>query len=169
MQRLLMTMMAVVALVMPVAGRAAPELAAALGRLALIRGEAPTLADRVVMVAFFASWCPPCRAEFVHLNSVQRDYGPKGLQVVGVNVFEDFDGQSTPAKLETFLQDASPLFPVLRGDRAIRQTFGNLDRIPTLFVFARDGRLAMVFRHAPGATKTHLSEAELRAAVEPLL
>jgi hypothetical protein len=81
-------------------------------------------------------------------------------------VFEDFDGQSTPAKLETFLQDASPLFPVLRGDRAIRQTFGNLDRIPTLFVFARDGRLAMVFR---GATKTHLSEAELRAAIEPLL
>ena len=89
--------------------------------------------------------------------------------MIAINVFETFDGLSTPAKLERFLAETAPKFSILEGDRAIRRIFFDLDRIPTIFVFARDGQLATVFRHERGATKTHLTEAELRAAVEPLL
>jgi thiol-disulfide isomerase/thioredoxin len=127
------------------------------------------LDDRVVLVAFFASWCPPCQHEFPHLNTMQEAYGDDGLQIVAVNVFETHDGLSTPAKLKAFLDLTRPIFPILKGDAETRRVFGDLDRIPTMFLFARDGTLSFVFRHERNAEKTHLSEAELREAIEPLL
>jgi thiol-disulfide isomerase/thioredoxin len=153
------------------AGAAGLDVRAELARLEPIRGPAvsATLEDRVVLVAFFASWCPPCRAELGHLNAVQDAYRDAGLEVIGINVFETLDGRSSPAGLAGFLDQTAPVFAILKGDRATRQAFFDLDRIPSIFLFARDGRLAMVFRHERGATKTHLSEAELRAAVEALL
>ena len=147
-------------------------LAGLLGRLPVLRGELPEvdeLDDRVMLIAFFASWCPPCKEEFPHLNTVQRVYGDRGLEIVAINVFETFDGLSTPEKLELFLDETRPVFPILKGDAETRRLFGDLDRIPTMFLFRRDGELDFVFRHERGAEKTHLSEAELRTAIEPLL
>lgn len=153
------------------AASAAPQVSDLL-RLPALRGDALTakdLAGRVVVVTFFASWCPPCREEFPHLNRVQQAFRDAGLRVIAVNVFETFDGLSTPAKLARFLDEMAPDFPVLRGDPVIRRAFFDLDRIPSLFVFDRGGRLATMFRHERGATRTHLSQAELEAMVVPLL
>ncbi len=156
----------------PARAGADATLSSALERLPVLRGErlnAKALDDRVVLVAFFASWCPPCKHEFPHLGTVQRAYREDGLTIVAVNVFETFDGLSTPAKLESFLDDVDPNFPILKGDAETRRAFGDLDRIPTMFLFRRDGSLGFVFRHERGAEKTHLTEAELRDAIEPLL
>ena len=49
------------------------------------------LKDRVVLVTFFASWCPPCRDEFKALNELQRQLGNEAFAIVAVNVFEEFD------------------------------------------------------------------------------
>lgn len=140
--------------------------------LSILQGEPLTRAmieDRVLLVAFFASWCPPCKQEFPHLNTIQKAYDEDGLKIVAINVFETFDGLSTPAKLQAFLEVIQPVFPILKGDAETRRVFGNLDRIPAMFLFRRNGDLDFVFRHQRGAEKTHLSEAELRAAIEPLL
>ena len=156
----------------PAVALANAEIEEALAGLPSIQGPpvaASALEGRVLMVVFFASWCPPCRKEFPALDKVQDAYETAGLRVIAVNVFETFDGLSTPEKLARFLAETAPKFSILKGDRAIRRLFFDLDRIPTIFVFARDGQLATVFRHECGATKTHLTEAELRAAVEPLL
>ena len=173
--RFLIPPLAVIAvLISAIAGPAIGKttLEALLADLPVLRGASPVegeLDDRVVLVAFFASWCPPCKDEFPHLNGVQKAYHEAGLRVIAINVFETFDGLSTPAKLEVFLDETDPVFPVLKGDAETRRIFGNLDRIPTMFLFARDGDLDFVFRHERDAEKTHLSEAELRAAIEPLL
>jgi thiol-disulfide isomerase/thioredoxin len=45
-----------------------------------------TLKDKVVLLDFWASWCAPCRQSFPWLNEMQAKYGPRGLQVVAVNV-----------------------------------------------------------------------------------
>lgn len=137
-----------------------------------LRGEVLTqadLEDRVVAVVFFASWCPPCHAEFRHLNSVAERYAGHGLTIVAVNVFEDFGGLSTPAKLRAFLNRYDPSYPVVAGTEETKRVFDNLDRVPSLFLFDRQGEVAFHFRHAPKAAKTHVSEAELIAAIEPLL
>lgn len=162
-------------LLLPVLGdrvQAGGTLADTLSPLPLLRGApitAESVEDRVVLVAFFASWCPPCKYEFPHLNTVQKAYGDRGLQIIAVNVFETHDGLSTPAKLQAFLEEMTPSFPILKGDAQTRRVFGDLDRIPTMFLFDREGAPKFIFRHAPNAEKTHLSEAELREQIEPLL
>ncbi len=139
-----------------------------LAGLPALRGRAPgaeELAGQVVIVTFFASWCPPCHAEFDHLNRIEAAYGDRGLRIVAVNLFEQYikDGG---ARLEAFLDKKAPRFFLLEGDETVAARFDDVARIPTLFVFGRDGQALMGFVHARGATKTHATYDEIAAAVE---
>ena len=145
---------------------------AALAALPVLAGEEFTAGDldgQVVAVAFFASWCPPCRPEFDHLNEAARVYGGRGLTIVAVNIFETYLKDPDGRRLKAFLAETAPRFAVVGGGEAVAPAFGEVDRIPTLFVFGRDGQPVMRFIHARGATKTHATFEEIAAAVEPAL
>ena len=170
------------ALAVTIAGHARPVLAAdvaldaglrgGLAGLPVLRGaafDADELTDRVIVVNFFASWCPPCRPEMAHLNTLVSETEPDRLLVIGVNLFENFGGRTGDAALNRFLDQMQPAFPIVRGDDATAAAFDGVDRIPTVFVFDRSGRMANRFVHERGAAKTHLDLDELRAAVTPLL
>ena len=170
------------ALALTIASQARPALAAGLAldsslradlaALPLLRGDAfdaDDLSDRVTVVNFFASWCPPCRPEMRHLNALVGESPADRLLVVGVNLFENFGGRTGDAALNRFLDQMRPAFPIVRGDDSVAAAFDGVDRIPTVFIFDRSGRMANRFVHERGATKTHLDLDELRAAVGPLL
>ncbi len=129
----------------------------------------PALEGRVTVVTFFASWCPPCHAEFQHLNRLQARFADRDVAIVAINLFEDFGGLSSPAKLTRFLKRTAPTFPALRGTDATGVAFGDVTRIPTVFVFDRTGQPLWRFVHAEGATKTHATFDELAAVVDSLL
>ena len=61
----------------------------ALERLAGHDLDRADLDNRVVVVAFFASWCPPCHVEFEHLNELYEAYRANGVSIVAVNLFEN--------------------------------------------------------------------------------
>lgn len=46
--------------------------------------KAPSFAGKPLIVEFWATWCPPCRASIPHLNEVYKKYQPKGLEIIGV-------------------------------------------------------------------------------------
>ncbi len=144
----------------------------ALARMRHLAGpELGSLEGRVVVVAFFASWCPPCRPEFGHLNGLRKIYGADDLAILAINVFEDFiEDAGNAARMRRFLGTTKPAFTVLAGedDGRVTATFGGVDRIPTVLVFDRAGKPAYQFIHAEGATKTHATLDELKAAVAPL-
>lgn len=131
--------------------------------------SAADLENKVVLVTFFASWCPPCTPEFKNVNAVYAEFKDRGFEALAVNIFEEFGGRPNPARLEKFLDRTQPAFRLLSGGEAVGPLFEDVERIPTVFIFGRDGQEGFRFIHGRGAAKTHASEEEIRAAVEALL
>ena len=143
---------------------------ATLGSLAGPALSAEHLAAGPVLVSFFASWCPPCRVEFEHLNELTHKFGGERIRIVAINVFENFfNDDQDQLRLRRFLADMKPRFHVVEGTESIKRAFGNVDRIPTLFVFDGDGKPVMHFIHKRGATKTNAAPDELHEAVAAAL
>ncbi len=125
--------------------------------------------NRVTLVTFFASWCPPCRDEFAALNRIRREFSESALDIVAINLFENFSGLSNPQKLKRFLKQTAPQFPTHKGNESIGKIFANVQRIPTVFIFDRSGKQRLHFVHLEGATKMSLTFDELRSALAELL
>jgi peroxiredoxin len=94
------------------------------------------LRGKVVVLDFWASWCPPCLEEVQSLNSLQQAIGPRGGVVLGVSEDED------AAAYEKFLQDNHVVFPSYRDPtKKIKQSYGTV-MIPETYLIDREGRLA---------------------------
>jgi peroxiredoxin len=92
---------------------------------------------KVILLDFWATWCPPCKAEIPGFVELQDAYRDKGLQVVGVSV------DDTPDKLKPFATEYKMNYPVLVGlDRDdLQDAYGPMWGIPTTFLIGRDGRI----------------------------
>lgn len=124
------------------------------------------LAGRPVLVSFFASWCPPCNAEFEHMKLLHLAHAADGLEIVAINLFEDFSGfQDDGKRLKRFLGRHTPVFSIVKGTDQTAKLFGDVKRLPTVFVFDRQGRATLHFVHGKGAEKTNPGLDELRRAV----
>ncbi len=92
------------------------------------------------MVDFWATWCGPCRDEAPELVALQRDLGPRGLQIIGLSL----DDEEAPVR--AFVRDQHVSYPVAVADAALGQRYGGVLGLPVKFVIDREGRIA--FRHA---------------------
>jgi cytochrome c biogenesis protein CcmG/thiol:disulfide interchange protein DsbE len=104
-----------------------------------LTGKKVHLADlkgKVVLLEFWATWCPPCQASIPGIERLHRSYGGKGLVVLGVSVDE---GASD--SLRSFVAQNGITYTVLRSDDAV---LGNylIRSIPSLFLVNKDGMIA---------------------------
>lgn len=127
-----------------------------------------TIKNQPVLVTFFASWCPPCLAEFEHLNKLHQNFSNTGLQIIAINVHEQWD-DNDQQRLSRFIATTRPVFPVVKGSEEIRNLFGGINRIPTVYGFDEHGTLRFDFIHARGAVKTNTTYEELKSAAQLLL
>ena len=145
---------------------------AELARLDPIRGpavSADALQGRIVIVTFFASWCPPCHQEFRDLKRLGAEYRDRGLSIVAVNLFETWGNLADPARLEGFLARHDPPFAVVRGEAGTGALFGDVSRIPTLFLFGPDGEAHLHFVHERGSKQTYVGYDRLKIVIDSLL
>jgi peroxiredoxin len=92
------------------------------------------LRGKVVLVNFWATWCPPCRKEMPDLETLYQRFAPKGLVVLGISDEE-------AAKVEPFIRERKVSFPVLLDPgRKVNEMFV-VEGIPKSFVYDREGRL----------------------------
>lgn len=104
-----------------------------------IKGRYVRLRDyrgKVVLINFWATWCPPCRAEIPDLIRLQREYRSRGLQVIGVTY--------PPQKLATvrrFVRRAKVNYPVALGTKETKSIFTSTETLPVTIVIGTDGRV----------------------------
>ena len=95
--------------------------------------------NKVVLINFFATWCPPCRKEIKSsLIDLQKAYGDKHFTVIGISM----DTGGRRAKIVTkFIEKIGINFPVVLADRKIANDFGGVIGIPQSFLVDQDGNV----------------------------
>jgi thiol-disulfide isomerase/thioredoxin len=119
-------------------GKAAPDFS-----LTTIDGKPVKLSDmkgKVVVLDFWATWCPPCRKSLPHLQKVSADkaLADKGLVVWAVNARE------AKEKVQKYLDDNKLTFTVPM-DQGKTMTDYKVQGIPTTVIVGRDGNVKNVF------------------------
>ena len=151
----------------PIAGSSAPPnpqvgFSAPNFTLDALSGEPITLTDlrgQVVVLNFWASWCPPCRAEMPALNAVYDKFRDQGLVVLGVNTtYQDDEAGARAA-----IQEWGLTFPIVfdRDGGPGRQY--RVQAMPTTFFIGRDGVIGDIVFGGP------LSAALIASKIERLL
>jgi thiol-disulfide isomerase/thioredoxin len=107
---------------------------------------------KVVFLNFWATWCPPCRAEVPTLIDLATRYKDR-VQIVGVSLD---DG---PEEVKAFVKDTGINYPVVMASREILAEYGGVPALPTLFVINLDGNV--VQKHE-GLYSRGLYETEIR-------
>lgn len=126
-------------------------------------GNVVTLSElrgKVVVVNFWTTWCPPCRAETPALEKSYEQYKDSGVVILGVNL----TNQDVIGEVESFVQEFGLTYPILLDrDGTVGSTLYQIKGLPSTFFVNRDGIIRTVLVGGP------MSEAFIRSKIEALL
>jgi len=104
-----------------------------------LKGQTVRLSDfagKVILLNFWATWCPPCRIEIPHLMKLYAKYQDRGLEIIGISL--DAGGEEI---VKRFVERYQINYAILLGDEKITLDYGGILGIPTSFIIDRQGRI----------------------------
>jgi thiol-disulfide isomerase/thioredoxin len=133
-------------------------------KLADINGNSFKLSDyrgKVVILNFWAVWCPPCQIEVPHLVSLNDKYKNKGLVILGIAIASGAD-----EKIKEKAKELSINYLVINGDGfpSVRRNFWEVRAVPTSYVINQEGK---IFKNYVGFSET--TPIELEKDIKTLL
>lgn len=114
-------------------GQTAPDF-----ELQSLEGKNIRLSDfrgKAVLLNFWATYCGPCKIEMPWFVEMQKEFGPQGLQIVGVAMDDDTDD------IAKFAKEMGVNYPILLGKESVGQSYGGVGVLPTTFFVDRDGKI----------------------------
>jgi cytochrome c biogenesis protein CcmG, thiol:disulfide interchange protein DsbE len=112
---------------------------------------------KIVILNFWASWCPPCKLEAPTFNEIQSQYGARGVDVVGV------DSQDFASDARTFARELDVNYALVHdSSNEVTDRWGVTSGFPVTFVINRAGAVQKVF-------STQITAPMLDSALAPLL
>jgi len=115
-------------------GDAAPDFT-----LQSLEGKSVHLSDyrgKAVLLNFWATWCAPCKIEMPWFVELQKQYGPEGLQIVGIAMDD-----ASPKEIGDFAKEMGVNYPVLIGKEAVGEAYGGVQFLPESFYIDRNGKV----------------------------
>jgi thiol-disulfide isomerase/thioredoxin len=160
-------LLALLLLLTPLASAAAPVKlrigdAAPLFAKADLRGgsvDLKSLRGKPVLIDFWASWCAPCLIEIPHLNALQKQFGPKGFQLVGIAM------DDSEAVTRQTMRKYSFAYPVVSGDAKFGNLYGGVLGLPLKYLVGADGKILAIWSGeiAPATIDNGVKEAVAQA------
>lgn len=98
-----------------------------------------SLADyrgKAVLLNFWATWCEPCKIEMPWFVELQKQYGPEGLQVLGIAMDD-----ASKEDIAKFASNMGVNYPILLGKEAVGDAYGGVQFLPATFYIGRDGKV----------------------------
>ena len=114
-------------------GKEAPDFA-----LKDLEGKQVKLSDfrgKAVLLNFWATWCGPCKVEMPWFVELQKQYGPQGLEIVGVAL--DDSGKD---EIQKFAKDMGVNYTILQGQDDVGDAYGAVG-LPTTYYIDRAGKI----------------------------
>jgi peroxiredoxin len=115
------------------------------------------LRGKIVVINFWAAWCPPCVREVRDLSDLSAEFRSKGVEILGIGL----DEEGAPV-IRPFVEREAPGYPILVASTDFTNQFGGIDAIPSTFIIDRDWHLVNRFTG-------NVSGETLRAEIEALL
>ena len=115
-----------------------------------------SLRGKVVLVSFWATWCPYCRHEMPDMQTFYRDWHDKGFEILALSIEDD------PALVAQFMRQQAYTFPAGLADATTQQAFGEIKKVPMSFIIDKKG----IVRHEISG---QVHYARLEDLVTPLL
>lgn len=120
------------------------------------------LKGKVLVLSLWATWCGPCRNEVPELVQMQSEYGPRGFEIIGLDIDPESD---SPEEVKAFMKEFKINYKVAFAERDLALSLMRGGNIPQSLVVARDGRVII---HFTGFDRNS-TPARMRAAVEQAL
>ncbi len=108
-----------------------------------LNGTNVSLSDfkgKMVILDFWATWCPPCVKEIPHFIELYKEYKNQGLAILGISV--DRQGISI---VKAFERKYKINYPILMADNQVVKAYGNIRSIPTTFVIDTAGKIQRIY------------------------
>ncbi len=116
--------------------------------------------NKVVLLNFFATWCPPCKAEIPHLNNLVKEYKDDFI-VIAVLVEEN----KTNEEINEFIKQYNIIYPVTNTPENfnVAGAVGGVDSIPAMYLFTKKG---LVLQNYIGAVDETILRTDIKKAME---
>jgi cytochrome c biogenesis protein CcmG/thiol:disulfide interchange protein DsbE len=114
-----------------------------------------SLRGKPVYLNFFATWCPPCNEEAPDVNALQKQFAPRGLQVVGVDELEN------AKKAKQFVEKYALVYPAVVDDGTLNSQY-NVNGLPVHVFIDRSGVIRKI-------KVGEMSKAEIAASIRAIL
>ena len=121
-----------------------------------LEGSVPAdLKSKVVLIDFWASWCGPCKASFPVLDSLQKEFGPRGLVTIAINQ------DQTSLLMQSFLKEHPATFLTLRDAHHLLVQAADVQSMPSSYLFDRSGKIRFLHTGFHGEKTTTQYKAEI--------
>ncbi len=120
------------------------------------------LKGKVLVLDLWATWCGPCRSSIPELVNLQKEFGPKGLEVIGLDIDPDSD---TPEDVKAFAKEFEINYKLAFADRELAISLMRGGNIPQSIIVNRDGQ---IIEHMVGFHPVNTPK-RMRAAIEQAL
>lgn len=92
--------------------------------------------NKIVILDFWATWCPPCRKGIPDLVAIQKEY-KKDVVIIGISL----DRENTLRDVAPFIKEYKINYPVVYGNAEVVKAYGGVQAIPTSFIIDKKGNV----------------------------